>query len=172
MRSSRATARPEEQTVRREPRLQAGRHGTREKRASASGDAAAGGRRSHHGRLLRLESKPRSHDPSRIARAKLPGRERSFRSSARTAVATSSSEKTAGRSRLTRSDRFARARRPGWLRPHTASPSPTWANRSNRLPSLPLVARPPTGANSCKSTMTDSPVDGTSASTARLTSGS
>ena len=60
-------------------------------------------------------------------------------------------EKTAGRSRLTSNRRFASGRRPGWLRPREVRSSHTSASHSSRLPSLPLVAHPPTGANSCRS---------------------
>ena len=69
-------------------------------------------------------------------------------------MVTSGSEQTAGRSRLTRSERFASGRRPGWLRPREVRFSHTSANHSSRLPSLPLVARPPTGARSCRSMTT------------------
>ncbi len=68
---------------------------------------------------------------------------------ARRAAATSGSEETAGRSRLTSNRRFASGRRPGWLRPREVSPSRILANRSNRRRSRPLAGRPPTGANSC-----------------------
>ena len=78
------------------------------------------------------------------------GSRRSFRLSARTAGAASRSEETAGRSRLTSNRRFASGRRPGWLRPREVSPSRILANRSSRLPSLPLVARPPTGTRSAR----------------------
>ena len=99
------------------------------------------------------KQQPRSHDTSRIAWAKLMARVgEGFRSSARRAAATSASEETAGRSRLTRSERFASGRRPGWLRPPEVSPSRTWANHSNRLRCHPPEARPPTGASSRKST--------------------
>jgi hypothetical protein len=70
--------------------------------------------------------------------------------SARTAAATSGSEETAGRSRLTSNRRFASGSRPGWLRPREVSPSRTSANRWSHRPSLPLVARRPTGASSCR----------------------
>jgi hypothetical protein len=50
------------------------------------------------------------------------------------AVATSDSEKTAGRSRLTSNRRFASGRRPGWLRPREVSPWHISANRSNHRP--------------------------------------
>ena len=49
-------------------------------------------------------------------------------------VATSDSEKTAGRSRLISNRRFASGRRPGWLRPRKVSPWHISANRSNHRP--------------------------------------
>jgi hypothetical protein len=66
-------------------------------------------------------------------------------------VATSGSEETAGRSRLTSNRRFASGRRPGWLRPREISPSHISANRSSLRPALPPVARRSTGASSCRS---------------------
>jgi hypothetical protein len=98
--------------------------------------------------------------PARTTRLGLRGRNswpgwgRSFRSSARTAVVTSGSEQTAGRSRLTWNRRFASGRRPGCESPREVRFSHTSANHSSRLPSLPLVARPPTGARSCRSMTT------------------
>jgi hypothetical protein len=66
--------------------------------------------------------KPPSHDTSRIAWTKLMARVGgSFLLRARGAAATSDSEETAGRSRLTRSERFASGSRPGWLRPREVS---------------------------------------------------
>jgi hypothetical protein len=67
-------------------------------------------------------------------------------------VATSDSEETAGRSRLTRKERFASGRRPGWLRPREVSHWHISANRSNHRPSRRPVARRPTEESSCRST--------------------
>ena len=97
-----------------------------------------------------------TQSPARMTPRGLPGRNswpgwvRSFRSSARTVAATSGSEETAGRSRLTSNRRFASGRRPGWLRPRAVRSSRTWANRSNRRQCRPPAARPPTGASSCR----------------------
>ena len=77
---------------------------------------------------------------------------RSFRWSARGAAATSGSEETAGRSLLTSNRRFASGRRPGWLRPREVSPLRILANRSSRRRCRPLVARPLSGASSCRCT--------------------
>ena len=74
--------------------------------------------------------------------------------SARTAAVTSGPEKTAGRSRLTSNRTFASGRRPGRLRPREASFSHTSVNHSSRHRCRPLVARPPTGASSCRSMTT------------------
>jgi len=54
---------------------------------------------------------------------------RSFLLSARIVGATSGSEETAGRSRLTRSERFASGRRPGCESPREISPSRIWESR-------------------------------------------
>ncbi len=95
----------------------------------------------------------RSKSPARTTRHGLPGRNswpgwgRSFHLRAPPVAATSGSEKTAGRSRLTSNRRFASGRRPGWLRPREVRFSNTSANHSSRLASLPLVARPRTGAS-------------------------
>ena len=102
----------------------------------------------------------RSKSPARTTRHGLPGRNswpgwgRSFHLRAPPVAATSGSEKTAGRSRLTSNRGFASGRRPGWLRPREVRFSHTSANHSSRLPPLPLVARPPTGARSCRSMTT------------------
>ena len=69
-------------------------------------------------------------------------------------MATSGSEKTAGRSRLTSNRRFASGRRPGWLRPREVSLSHTSASRSSLRPSRRPGDRPPTGVSSCRSTTT------------------
>ena len=69
-------------------------------------------------------------------------------------MATSGSEKTAGRSRLTSNRRFASGRRPGWLRPRKVSLSHTSASRSSLRPSRRPGDRPPTGVSSCRSTTT------------------
>jgi len=63
-----------------------------------------------------------SHDTSRRQRpTSWLGWARSFLLRTRGVVATSDSEETADRSRLTRSERFASGRRPGWLRPREVS---------------------------------------------------
>ena len=97
--------------------------------------------------LLRYCARP----PFALERLSGPGWERSFRSSARCAAATSGLEETAGRSRLTSNRRFASGRRPGWLRPREVSPSHTSASRSSLRPSRRPGARPPTGVSSCRS---------------------
>ena len=102
----------------------------------------------------------RIKSPARTTPLGLPGPSswrgwgRSFRSSAPVAAATSGCQETAGRSRLTSNRRFASGRRPGWLLPREVRSSHTSANHSSRLPSLPLVAPPPTGARSCRSMTT------------------
>jgi hypothetical protein len=87
------------------------------------------------GHCCDVNQKPRSHDTSRIACAKPMARVgEEFPLSVRTVAATSGSlpsSRSQGRS-----GRFS----------HTS------ANRASRRPSLPLVARPPTAANSCSST--------------------
>ena len=65
-------------------------------------------------------------------------------------AATSGSEQTAGRSRLTSNRRFASGRRPGWLRPREVRSLRISANRSSLGPSRPPAAHPPTGASSCR----------------------
>ena len=47
---------------------------------------------------------------------------------------------------------FASGRRPGWLRPRGVGSSHILANHSSRLRFRLLVARPPTGASSCRPT--------------------
>jgi hypothetical protein len=95
---------------------------------------------------------PPSHDTSRIAWAKLMARwGRSFLLRARGVVATSDSEETAGRSRLTSNRRFASGRRPGCESPREDNPWRISANRSNHRPSRRPMARPPTGESSCRS---------------------
>jgi hypothetical protein len=103
---------------------------------------------------IRITSPARTTPHGLRGRNSWPGWGRSFRSSARGVVATSGSEETAGRSRLTSNRRFASGRRPGWLRPREVSPSHTSANRSNHRPSLPPVARRSTGESSCRSMTT------------------
>ena len=56
----------------------------------------------------------------------------------------------AGRSRLTSNWRFARVRRPGWLRTLEARFSCILASRSNLLRFLPLAGHRPTEANSSR----------------------
>jgi hypothetical protein len=86
---------------------------------------------------LRLGTQPPRPSPRLRHRRRLhagPGWEKSFPCSARTAAVTSDSEKTGGRSRLTRSERFASGRRPGSLRPRE------W-------PGVPLIPRCRRGAS-------------------------
>jgi hypothetical protein len=128
--------------------------GDRERRkAPRGGDRRAWGRRSRHGRLLRRASKAplARHLEDCVGETHGPG---GGGVSARVplgVVATSGSEETAGRSRLTSNRRFASGRRPGWLRPREISPSHISANRSSLRPALPPVARRSTGASSCRS---------------------
>jgi len=76
--------------------------------------------------------KPRSHDTSRIAWAKLMarvGEEFPLQCPAcggdiRLIAFITEPEETAGRSRPTSNRRFASGRRPGWLRPRKAEPPP------------------------------------------------
>jgi hypothetical protein len=87
----------------------------------AVGGHAASGDATGHG--CDSCDKPPSHDTSRRQRPdSWPARGRSFLLRARGVTATSGSEKTAGRSRLTSNRRFASGRRPGWLRPREVSP--------------------------------------------------
>ena len=65
-------------------------------------------------------------------------------------AATSGSEQTAGRSRLTSNRRFTSGRRPGWLRPREVRSLRISANRSSLRPSRPPAAHPSTGASSCR----------------------
>jgi hypothetical protein len=78
--------------------------------------------------------KPRSHDTSCTSLGQVHGAGGRGVTTAvpLVAVATSGSEETAGRSRLTRSERFASGKRPGWFLPREVSPLHTSANRSSR----------------------------------------
>jgi hypothetical protein len=76
--------------------------------------------------------KPRSHDTSRISRAKMMARVGeefplqcpNCGGDIRLIAFITEPAETAGRSRLTSNRRFASGRRPGWLRPCIAAPPP------------------------------------------------
>ncbi len=97
-------------------------------------------------------NRPPTTPPGLRGRNSWRGWGRSFLLRARGVAATSGSEETAGRSRLTSNRRFASGRRLGWLRPREVSHWHISANRSNHRPSRRPVARRPTGASSCRPT--------------------
>jgi hypothetical protein len=103
------------------------------RREAATGGHAAGGQPTEG--CCDANQKPRSHDTSRIAWAKLMARV---------------GEEFPLECPNCGGDIRLIALQPS--RGRSERSSPIWANRSNRRRSLPPAARPPTGASSCKCT--------------------
>ena len=121
-------------------------------------DAVAGGHAGDGhatGGCCDTQARPRSHDTSRIAWAKLMARVGEEFPLECPSVRRRHPAQRDGRQEPAHFEPEVRKRRrPGWLRPREVSPSHTSANRSSRRPSRRPGARPPTGASSCRSMTT------------------